>query len=58
MGCRNTIRDYVGKDIKSQEELTAEMGAAFFCQIVALDTSETLQNSTANISVLDPASAE
>jgi antirestriction protein ArdC len=47
---RDTIRNYhVGKDVRSQEELTAEMGAAFFCQIAALDTSETLQNSTAYI---------
>jgi len=47
---RDTIRNYhVGKDVRSQEELTAEMGAAFFCQIAALDTSETLQNSAAYI---------
>jgi antirestriction protein ArdC len=48
--CRDTIRNYhVGKDVRSQEELTAEMGAAFFCQMAALDTSETLQNSAAYI---------
>jgi len=48
--CRDTVRNYhVGKDVRSQEELTAEMGAAFFCQIAALDTSKTLQNSTAYI---------
>ena len=35
--------------VRSQEELTAEMGAAFFYQIAALDMSETLQNSTAYI---------
>ena len=47
---RDTIRDYhVGKDVRSQEELVAEMGAAFLCQIAALDTSQTLQNSTAYI---------
>jgi hypothetical protein len=37
---------HVGKYVRSQEELTAEMGAAFLCQIAALDTSQTLQNST------------
>ncbi len=48
--CRNSIRDYhEGKNIRSQEELVAEMGAAFLCQMAALDTSETLQNSTAYI---------
>ncbi|MBN1236670.1 MAG: DUF1738 domain-containing protein [Methanotrichaceae archaeon] len=48
--CRDTIRNYhIGKDVRSQEELVAEMGAAFFCQIAALDTSQTLQNSTAYI---------
>ncbi|MDD2837114.1 MAG: zincin-like metallopeptidase domain-containing protein [Methanothrix sp.] len=48
--CRDTLRDYhMGTDVRSQEELTAEMGAAFLCQIAALDTSQTLQNSTAYI---------
>jgi len=48
--CRDTLRDYhMGTDLRSQEELTAEMGAAFLCQIAALDTSRTLQNSTAYI---------
>jgi len=49
--CRDTLRDYhIGTDVRSQEEeLTAEMGAALPCQIAALDTSETLQNSTAYI---------
>ena len=48
--CRDTLRDYhIGTDVRSQEELVAEMGAAFFCQIAALDTSQTLQNSTAYI---------
>ena len=47
---RETLRDYhMGTDVRSQEELTAEMGAAFLCQIAALDTSQTLQNSTAYI---------
>jgi len=47
---RDTIRNYhIGKDVRSQEELVAEMGAAFLCQIAALDTSQTLQNSTAYI---------
>jgi antirestriction protein ArdC len=48
--CRDTVSNYhIGKDVRSQEELVAEMGAAFFCQIAALDTSQTLQNSTAYI---------
>jgi len=48
--CRDTVSNYhIGKDVRSQEELTAEMGTAFFCQIAALDTSQTLQNSTAYI---------
>lgn len=48
--CRDTITNYhIGKDVRSQEELTAEMGSAFFCQLAGLDTSETLQNSTAYI---------
>ena len=48
--CRETLRDYhMGTDVRSQEELTAEMGAAFLCQIAALDTSQTLQNTTAYI---------
>ena len=47
---RDSIRNYhIGKDVRSQEELVAEMGAAFLCQMAALDTSETLQNSTAYI---------
>jgi antirestriction protein ArdC len=48
--CRDSIRNYhLGKDVRSQEELTAEMGSAFFCQMAALDTSQTLQNSAAYI---------
>jgi antirestriction protein ArdC len=48
--CRDSVSSYhMGKDVRSQEELTAEMGAAFLCQIAALDTSQTLQNSTAYI---------
>ena len=48
--CRDSVSNYhMGKNVRSQEELTAEMGAAFFCQIAALDTSQTLQNSTAYI---------
>jgi len=48
--CRDSIRNYhIGKDVRSQEELVAEMGAALLCQMAALDTSETLQNSTAYI---------
>jgi len=41
--CRDSVSNYhEGKDVRSQEELTAEMCAAFLCQIAALDTSETL----------------
>ena len=48
--CRDTVSNYhIGKDVRSQEELVAEMGAAFLCQIAALDTSQTLQNSMAYI---------
>jgi antirestriction protein ArdC len=48
--CQDRVSNYhEGKDVRSQEELTAEMCAAFLCQIAALDTSETLQNSTAYI---------
>lgn len=48
--CRDTIRNYhIGDDVRSQEELTAEMGSAFLCQLAGLDTSETLQNSAAYI---------
>ena len=48
--CRDSIKNYhIGKDVRSQEELVAEMGAAFLCQMAALDTSQTLQNSTAYI---------
>jgi len=48
--CRDSFSSYhMGKDVRSQEELVAEMGAAFLCQIAALDTSQTLQNSTAYI---------
>jgi antirestriction protein ArdC len=47
---RDSIRNYhMGRDVRSQEELTAEIGSAFFCQMAALDTSQTLQNSTAYI---------
>lgn len=47
---RDTVKNYhVGKDVRSQEELTAEMGAAFLCQLAGLDTSETLPNSSAYI---------
>jgi len=40
---------HMGTDIRSREELTAEMGAAFFCQICALDSPETMENTTAYI---------
>ena len=39
----------MGTDIRSREELTAEMGAAFFCQICALDSPETMENTAAYI---------
>jgi antirestriction protein ArdC len=48
--CRDSVSSYhMGKDVRSQEELVAEMGAAYLCQVAALDTSQTLQNSTAYI---------
>lgn len=34
---------------RSQEELTAEMGAAFLCKMCAIDTTNTVENSTAYI---------
>ena len=43
------INYHIGEDIRSREELTAEMGAAFFCQLCALDSPETMENSTAYI---------
>jgi antirestriction protein ArdC len=47
---RPGIRHYfAGDSTKSLEELTAEMGAAFLCQIARLDTSDTIQNSAAYI---------
>jgi antirestriction protein ArdC len=47
---RPGIRHYFdGDSTKSLEELTAEMGAAFLCQIAQLDTSDTIQNSAAYI---------
>ena len=47
---RPGIRHYfAGDSTKSLEELTAEMGAAFLCQIAQLDTSDTIQNSAAYI---------
>lgn len=47
---RPGIRHYfVGDGTRSLEELTAEMGAAFLCQIAQLDTSETVKNSASYI---------
>ena len=47
---RPGIRHYFTSDsTKSLEELTAEMGAAFLCQIAQLDTSETIKNSASYI---------
>ena len=52
------IRDDVGTDVGARRSSTAEMGAAFFCQIAALDTSQTLQKSTAYIQSWMKPSAE
>jgi antirestriction protein ArdC len=38
-----------GEDIRSQEELVAEIGAAYLCQLAGLDSSETLKNSAAYV---------
>ncbi|NPV63677.1 MAG: DUF1738 domain-containing protein [Methanotrichaceae archaeon] len=47
---RSEIVDYIlAVDTRSREELTAEMGAAFLCQICALDSPETVENSSAYI---------
>lgn len=47
---RPGIRHYLASDgTRSLEELTAEMGAAFLCQIAQLDTSETIKNSASYI---------
>ncbi len=42
-------KGYFGSQVYSQEELIAEMGAAYLCQIAQLDTSQTIQNSAAYI---------
>ena len=47
---REGIRNgYFGNQVYSQEELIAEMGSAYLCQIAQLDTTETIQNSAAYI---------
>ncbi len=47
---REGIRNgYFGTQVYSQEELIAEMGAAYLCQIAQIDTTETIQNSAAYI---------
>ena len=47
---REGIRNgYFGTQVYSQEELIAEMGAAYLCQVAQLDTTETIQNSAAYI---------
>jgi antirestriction protein ArdC len=46
---RPEILNYRQEEDRSQEELTAEIGAAFLCKICALDTADTLQNSAAYI---------
>lgn len=38
-----------GKDIRSREELTAEISAAFLCQLCALESPETMENSAAYV---------
>lgn len=47
---RSEIINYrIGEDVRGREELTAEMGAAFFCQLCALDSPETMENTAAYI---------
>jgi len=47
---RRSVTDYtLDRQVRSLEELTAEMGAAFMCQLADLDTSATIKNSTAYI---------
>ncbi|OPY50660.1 MAG: hypothetical protein A4E48_01812 [Methanosaeta sp. PtaU1.Bin060] len=47
---RSEILNYnFGEDIRSQEELVAEIGAAYLCQLAGLDSSETLKNSAAYV---------
>jgi antirestriction protein ArdC len=47
---RSGIQHYhFGGDVRSLEELIAEMGAAYLCQLAGLDTSETLKNSAAYV---------
>ena len=47
---REGIRNgYFGTQVYSQEELIAEMGSAYLCQIAQIDTTETIQNSPAYI---------
>ena len=43
------LNHHFGQDIRSQEELTAEIGAAYLCQMAGLDSSETLRNSAAYV---------
>jgi len=40
---------HFGEDVRSLEELIAEMGAAYLCQLAGLDSSETLRNSAAYV---------
>jgi len=40
---------HFGGDIRSLEELTAEMGAAYLCQLAQLDNSETIKNTAAYV---------
>ena len=47
---RPELKNYhQGRQVRSREELVAEMGAAFLCQLARLDTSETIKNSAAYI---------
>ena len=47
---RPEIAEYhIGQEIRSREELTAEMGAAYLCRLCSLDSPETVENSVAYI---------
>jgi len=47
---RSEILNYnFGEDIRSQEELVAEIGAAYLCQLAGLDSSQTLRNSVSYV---------
>lgn len=48
---RKTLVDYTpfGSDTYSKEELVAEIGSCFLCNLIGIDTPETFQNSSAYI---------